>query len=352
MPCRVKLKKLGECASDSIFEEIKAKINAVFSSNNEEADFTARKNQVVNSVREKIKEYFVGPFSQARHKLLQRFVNSFNFDSPSPNLDYCYTFFCCLLDVSFKVFSLTDEDGYHDDLCGSLHPFQSMDSVVVLSILKKYSPFLESVILSFRFVNCQSVPFNPAISIQLSSLECLTSLKISWNTAVDADTLPFFVSLGTCCPKLSILHLNSLRFGTEQLLALLLGSQHALIPPYLLKLIRLDGGSAHLEFAQENLTPICSSLKVLKHRQHNESEMSDDCSSWKYCVVLAFRHLRLSETLNHECLQSFCDTSNAVKRFHQEQQLARHMIEIEAEDVITTCPSAHLLPDWDRSYIL
>ena len=54
--------------------------------------------------------------------------------------------------------------------------------------------------------------------------------------------------------------------------------------------------------ARENLTPIVSSLKEIKH--YHNSNSPENCSSWDSCVVLILRHFHLFEILKHDCFQA------------------------------------------------
>ena len=330
-----RVKKLKECAFDTIYFDLYGQVKKLFLprrevtlTNEEEEAFNLRRDQVVKDIREKLGEFLVGSFSPYRHLLIARFVNSYTC-CPRPNFDLCFTFFSCVMDSSFKSFSQSNGTKNHQ--------FQLMDPIRVMQAVNNHSPLVENLILSFGIPG-NNVPFIPAISTHLASLERLISLNISWRTE-DGNTLPFFVALGTCCPKLAILQLDNLKFGTEELLALLLGPRHELIPPNLIEQMRAGGNvladMARLEFARENLTPIVSSLKEIKH--YHNSNSPENCSSWDSCVVLILRHFRLLEILKHDCFKR--KSSNAVVKavqfFHQEQQVTSNRNE-EDEDALTT----------------
>ena len=101
---------------------------------------------------------------------------------------------------------------------------------------------------------------------------------------------------------------------------------------------------ARLEFARENLTPIVSSLKEIKH--YHNSNSPENCSSWDSCVVLILRHFRLLEILKHDCFKrkSSNAVAKAVQFFHQEQQVTsnRNGEDVDALTTFAQSSSARL----------
>ena len=137
----------------------------------------------------------------------------------------CLAFFDSLLDKSFTIFKLT---GGEED-----HPFKHFNSSKLLPVLTQRCPNLKSLDLHFR--KDALVPgMVPHVCTSLESFKGLTSLSLSlFYSRHKLGLLPFFTSLGNCCPKLISLDLSGLQFTSSHLLPLVLGKKYKLLPQQL-----------------------------------------------------------------------------------------------------------------------
>ena len=256
----MEVKSLLDLSVRVIYDEIIAKLASNLMVNNtEKADvLQLDRNEIVennNNIRKKL--FNVGTYSPMRQKLVDFFVNqlpSFG-DVVDHQHDLCLAFYNCVLNESFTHF---------DNICTAGHPLERIDPANLLQVIGKHSPYIETLKLQFYFPQ-RSLRLNTNFCQTLSKLEHLTSLTLSWNARGD-DCYPFHEALGESCPKLKNLQLcgNLFPFGTNQLLALILGKKRSLLPRELFNIIAIDPAVAHFQFSRESLTPICSSLERFK----------------------------------------------------------------------------------------
>lgn len=272
------------------------------------------------NIRDKLSDNLMGFYSRVRHQLVKRYVSSYinHYKYEEVNYNLCLTFFKCLLDESFKSFDLTGGD--------NKHPFHFIEPVELLDVIINLSPHLQTLKL------CFGLPFVPSLGEMLLKFECLTSLSLSWYTGIMAgDTfMSFFSALGD-------LHLINLDlggdfpfYGTDQLTALMFGKKRELLPQHLLSQMTIDSSFlAHLQFSEQSLTPICSSLVLFK------------VESWK--VNIRMRTATVAFILRHFHRLRNCDLSEmyngssypsqAIYLLHRQQLNAIHPITSQSSSV-------------------
>ena len=263
----------------------------------EEDSLNNRRDQVVASIRATLDNYLiVNDSSEIRQKLIEHFIlshESLNDQIVSLSSEVyhnlCLSFYNIVLNECFTSCSLTGGKG---------HPFHLLDPTQLVQVISEHSPSIQSLNLSFGSP-AAALAFKPTFAQMFQCFHCLTSLTLSLNIS-DNNCLSFFTSLGYSCPNLTSLQLDNFRFGSHQLLALILGPRRELLPQNLLD--EMHRMLAQLEFPPESLTPICSSLKQLKH-SHDSKFDERKCHIWDFSTVFALRHLRNLEVLEHSCIK-------------------------------------------------
>ena len=254
----------------------------------------------VTHIREKLDPFLIGSFSKFREKLIKEFTEGHLYSQIyQVDTAVCLAFIDCILDDSFKEWDASSH-------AVSTH-FQ--DPSLLLNILALRSPKLESI--KVRSQNTDSFPaqmtaqMSQSCILSLKNFTHLTSLSIEyWSTPYDSSD--FFSQLSDSCPKLSKLNLGNFHFDVEQLFALMFGPKHNQLPmvlqPQYLK--RSEIPLHKLEFQQESLTSICSSLKEFRCKDYCDLVQSKS-QFWLDPSAIAFflRHFRYLQKLNHSCLQ-------------------------------------------------
>ena len=157
------------------------------------------------------------------------------------------------------------------------------DPAIFLELLTHHSALLKNLKFAFTLPSQTAAPLGPSFSLQLCKLVHLTSLNLSLKTDSCID---LFISLGQSLSQLATLHLAQLPFGADQLLALILGSKHALLPP---NFSTQEALFLDLQFTPESISPICSSLK---HLIYESDGMTSVCHFRLPCAALVYRHFR------------------------------------------------------------
>ena len=270
--------------------------------------------QKVANIREKLDEFLVSTFSEVRKKLIVEFVSgNLHKDLDLVDTETCLAFFDSLLDGSFKSC-----DASSDEISGCFPDLNKL-----LEILSARSPDLESVkIRSHLGVMTRQLGGN---CVQLlKNFGNLTSLSMEWTTPYNC--LNFFSQLGESCPKLNQLHLDKFYFDIPQLFALMFGPKHSLIPQLFTHPNLGPENTMHkLEFEQEHLSPICSSLQDLRCKNFCDV-VEHVFGFWTDPSTLAFilRHFRNLQKLSHLCaIYAHCAGSgvkicfNVVELLHE-----------------------------------
>ena len=162
-PKILQVKRLGEVAFDVVYQQLVAEFQVIFQ-HEERSDVDdskgppakvrrtelsydyvltqAERDRALYDLRQKLDENLIGPYSEERHKIVDRFVKSCSSHRPSDiDNSLCLQFFNCLLDKSFQSFNLTR---------GIInHPFVHIGAISLLSVISQHSPDLESLTLSF-----------------------------------------------------------------------------------------------------------------------------------------------------------------------------------------------------------
>ena len=258
-------------------------------------------NNTIQTLRAQLDEYLVSSYSQVRQTLLDMFLSTYCYGSKTTAGDFndslCLYFFDTVLDKSFKSFSLPGSViGHANGVISSSGliikkcPFPLLNPTKLLEVISTRSPLLERLDLTFSLAK-KTEFLDSMFCFQLGKLIHLTSLTLSFKPT--DNCLDFFTSLGYSCPQLAILHLSKIPFGTaDQLLALMLGSKHILLPPDFSK------NAAQLidiEFSPGSIRPICNSLKELFYV----------CGEKVLHIAFVLRHFRNLEKLERsECQHS------------------------------------------------
>jgi len=272
-----------------------------------------KRDKALADLKANLDEFLIGPFSSERHRIVDRFIDSYNspiLSSRPFNSDLFLAFFECLLDASFTSFNITAEE----ENC----PFQSeIDPLELLRIVSHRCQKLKS--LSLCFGDCEKIaPFVPTISNHLSSFKHLTSLKLSftWSSysrdyfPEGTDFISFFTALGDACPKLINLDLDGdIPVEARQLFALVLGSKYDILTRQLRDQLMADELLTHLQFSVESLSPICSTLERLQTSRCCGIRLSE------HAAAFTLRHFAKLK----EC-PSLLSTVEAVNSLYKQKQ--------------------------------
>jgi len=256
------------------------------------------RDKALDDLREKLNENLIGPYSEERHKIVDRFIKDHCKLRSIKKVDYNFflAFFDCLLDKSFTSLNLTSR-GYH--LC-------PLDSSELLSILIRRSPHIQSLGLYFESSEFAKTLL-PTLGPIFKSFKHLTSLDFSSFSlrSNKIDLLPFFTSLGDSCPKLMRLCFDKwFTFESDYALALVLGKKHELT--HQLNQSILSSEMATLVFTSHCITPICSNLQ----------ELSAKTAKHQYVVAFILRHFPNLK----KCLPHGSGNGEALIYLHQQQQ--------------------------------
>ena len=216
--------------------------------------FETKKKDPPNVVRAQLDEYLVSWYSHLRPLLLQRFVHNYCDDDQEAqaNMKLILSFFDSVLDQNFTSLSL--------NAMKKINPLFINDPIKLLEIITQRSPLLKTLDLNFR--SHEEVPLiDQRFGLLLGKLTHLTSLTLS-SIQTTGNCADLFSSLSQTCPQLATLQLVEVPFGTNQILALMLGSKRALLSSEFPK----DTETlADVQFSPECLTPLCNNLKVLRY---------------------------------------------------------------------------------------
>ena len=153
----------------------------------------------------------------------------------------------------------------------------------MLELVAHRSPLLKKLKFAFTLPS-QTAPLGPSFGLQLGKLVHLTILSLSLKTT--DSCIDLFISLGQSLSHLASLHLAQLPFNTDQLLALILGTKHPLLPP---NFSTQEANFLDLQFTPESTSPICSSLI---HLLYECDGMTSVCHFRSPCAALVYRHFR------------------------------------------------------------
>ena len=239
--------------------------------------FLNKREEAIQKIRGWLDEFLVGSYSRFRYQIVEHFIESYNICSTDKvNYDLCLAFFNCLLDESFVNFNLTGGSKYH--------PFQLIEPVQLMKVICERSPNIKILNLSFGFCDT-AMEFDSSFVVLLSSLKSLLSFTLHWKPQDwMTDFGPLFISLGNM--RLTCLELGGkIPLTGRWLMFLMLGNRSEFLPENLRPhQIELDTQIPLLQFTQESLTPICSSLRRLKHNG------LDVISLETKCLALLLRH--------------------------------------------------------------
>ena len=272
-----------------------------------------RREHLVEEIRTRLSEYLVSSYCYVRHQLVKRFFNTVTVTGWSG--DIILSFLDCLLDDTFT------EWAFIRIVLQDKHPLAVIDPVKLLGVLASRSPLIHTLQLNFGLPG-RSVPLDPIVGQMLASFKNLNSLSLSlnWKTT-DRSCLLFFEALGDSCPNLITLELfGHLPFGIQQVLALMLGKKRELLPQHFLEDIGGEEALAELQFTPESLTPICNSLKNIRHMN------PDGCLNRVFCSSAAtaapsfiLRHFPQLKTWDNS-REDFANIGIVVQLLHQQQQ--------------------------------
>ena len=235
----------------------------------------AKKRNPAEILKAQLDEYLVSWYSHLRPQLIEHFIhnNYKGYESHSHFWSHvCLSFFESVLDQSFTSLNLTAVK--QDSLLCLSNPTQ------LLEIITRCSPLLQE--LNFTFCSPEEAPaVDQRFGLLLGTLTHLTSLTLLFQTT--GKCLDLFTSLGQSCPQLVTLCVGRVPFGTEQVLALVLGSKRALLPPAFPKDVEK---LADVQFSPNSVSPICNSLKKLCF------DCDDDEPCSKPPTIFLLRHIK------------------------------------------------------------
>ena len=229
------------------------------------------------AIKAQLDEYLVSWYSHLRPQLIQRFIHNYCINhggliTTDSHTKLHLSFFDSLLDQNVTIFDLT---AVRKD-----YLFRLEDPTQLLEVITKRSPLLQTLNLTF-FSHVEAPAVDKGFCQLLGKLTHLTCLTLSFKST--SLCLDFFSSLGESCPQLSSLRLGKIPFGTDQVLALVLGSKRALLPPAFPKDVEK---LADVQFSPDSVSPICNSLKKLCY----------DCDDIKPCfkppTIFFLRHIK------------------------------------------------------------
>ena len=249
--------------------------------------------QVVSSMRAKLDAFAVAGSSNGHHireKLWKKHLFS---QQAYPNISILYL--DCILDSSFsKLVCSSGQFPYSN---------QSMTTadgkfyqVKLIELIAKRSPLLQSLSLAIpsyctSALNATDLYISFGKSFQ--GLKNLTELNLSWNPYY-TGMATFLAHLGDSCHQLKHLKLSeSVHFGRKERLALVLGQSAKLLQQYITEKTKHgkceDNILCSIQFADENVTPLCRSLESLtllgKAQREYGRYVEDDEVGECYCIV-------------------------------------------------------------------
>ena len=320
-----KVKPLVNLAFKALFEEIFSYLKLGQDVNNfDQVSPVISLKQKVANIRDKLDEFLVSTFSEVRKKLIVEFVNGRLFqDLKQVSSEVCLAFFDSVLDCSFK----------ECDVSSHALATQFPDLNKLLEVLSTRSSDLASINLRAD-VGMMTEDMGGNCVQLLKNFNNLTSLSMEWTTLYDC--LNFFSQLGDSCPKLTQLHLDNFYFDTPQLFALMFGQKHSLIPKLFTQQKYGPQNTMHLlEFEQQDLSPICSSLQELTFNNFC-SIVNFDFRFWTDASSMAFvlRHFRNLQQLNHHCMMIHQDRiGGATKIWSTVIELLHDTTESDGRDI-------------------
>ena len=230
------------------------------------------------AIKAQLDEYLVSWYSHLRPRLIQRFIHNYCINhgglivTTDSHTKLHLSFFDSLLDQNVTIFDLT---AVRKD-----YLFRLEDPTQLLEVITKRSPLLQTLNLTF-FSHVEAPAVDKRFGQLLGKLTHLTCLTLSFQST--SLCLDFFSSLGESCPQLSSLRLGKIPFGTDQVLALVLGGKQVLLPP---EFPTQTAILADVQFSPESVSPICNSLKKLCY----------GCEEDKPCpvspVIFLLRHIK------------------------------------------------------------
>ena len=251
------------------------------------------------AIKAQLDEYLVSWYSHLRPRLIQRFIHNYCINhgglivTTDSHTKLHLSFFDSLLDQNVTIFDLT---AVRKD-----YLFRLEDPTQLLEVITKRSPLLQTLNLTF-FSHVEAPAVDKRFGQLLGKLTHLTCLTLSFQST--SLCLDFFSSLGESCPQLSSLRLGKIPFGTDQVLALVLGSKRALLPPAFPKDVEK---LADVQFSSDSVSPICNSLKKL----------CIDCDEDKPCskppTIFLLRHIKNLEVWKNCSNQRQGETHTILK---------------------------------------
>ena len=217
------------------------------------------KPKFIQAVRETFDEYLIWPtYSKIRED-----VNKNYFESKMFKWTTLVLLLDCILDGT-KI-------SFEEKFSSTVTSFPSNHVIPIIKTLVYRCPFLRKI----RITICHQRPIllvqeEALIANCLSSLSKLTILELDWNLGSrsnwTSDYVPFYSQLGNCCAKLNhlILGAHFPFIKKKQALALVLGAKkYPLLSNTMKKII-----APRLKFYPNYITPICTSLTLLKVYAH------------------------------------------------------------------------------------
>ena len=277
---------------------------------------------LIGSIRQRLAENLgsSNKSNEVRQRLFNRFTQENTFDEVEIHYDqlektYFESFLECILDPNATKIALKMDSEIYAEC-----PRRARK---LMEILADCSPEIEALKLDLKDKICQgefvsfslneeAFRYQREISISLSTFQHLTHLTLQYhlvdskvyedNHVTDPNLLPFLSHLGHSCPNLSQLHTN-FTFENEEYLALILGTAGEAFPTSEERKLWNNGKTTNgkgnlnfnkmhqVQFAEENLTPLCKSLQELTFNSKQKLS-AEELRFLAYSTGFALRHLR------------------------------------------------------------
>jgi len=223
--------------------------------------------QVVSSMRAKLDAFAVAGSSNGHH-IREKLWKQHLFSQPAyHNISMLYL--DCILDSKFSKLACSLGQFPYSNLSMTTADGKFYQ-VKLMEVIAKRSPLLQSLSLaipSYTTSALNATDLYVSFGKSFQGLKNLTELNLDWNPCC-TGMATFFAHLGDSCHQLKHLKLSeSVHFERKEKLALVLGQSAKLLPQYITEKTKHgeseDNVLCSIQFADENVTPLCRSLESL-----------------------------------------------------------------------------------------
>jgi len=254
----------------------------------------------VAAIREKLDQDLVGIYRDVRKWLPSIYLyllhNEENIAPPtaenqaqrssSVSVDFCLLL-DCILDKQFTEFHFC-----RHHICDEGSPNNFYPLKIVETVSRHCAESMADISFALHDDDKNSLKLPKSIEApwarSFASLTALTKMDIYGVSTEESDCIQFFSHLGSSCPNLKQLELNSFPFGRKQQLALVLGDKAQQVIPLIHSHSNRQAGNNkqmhrgaksklhRLQFAEKYVTPICRSLEHLDISDYDRTDFRRD----------------------------------------------------------------------------